>query len=368
MNRHIRSTAVSGPAHRIRALGRGGAARCASDRLRAGRQADAAVVSAAPGPESLKFAVVGDAGNGSQPQYEVGRQMWTSWAAFPFEFVVAVGDNMYGRQEPQDFVTKFEKPVPAAARRRASRFFGVARQPRQTGEPLLPGLQHGRRALLHVRAPARAIRRARHQPDGSETAGLGGADAATRAGSRGRSCVFHHPLYSDGGRHGSNVELRVLLEPLLVRYGVSVVFAGHEHIYERTAPQKGITYFVAGSGGQLRKGDLHRSAMTAAGFDQDRTFMLVEIAGDEMSFRTISPHRRHRRFRRHRAGGHQPRSEQERVMTTPRRPHRSQPSHRAADTAGALFRIHRRPLPPAADSAASSRSSGRTRRPRAISR
>jgi hypothetical protein len=99
---------------------------------------------------------------------------------------------------------------------------------------------------------------------------------------------FHHPLYSDGGRHGSNVELRVVLEPLLVRHGVDVVFSGHEHIYQRTAPQKGITYFVEGSSGQLRKGDVKRTAMTAAAFDQDQTFMLVEIAGPQMVFRTVS--------------------------------------------------------------------------------
>jgi hypothetical protein len=67
-----------------------------------------------------------------------------------------------------------------------------------------------------------------------------------------------------------------------------VVFAGHEHIYERLVPQKGITYFVNGAGGQLRRGDLRRSATTAAGFDQDQSFMLVEIEGDRLSFRTIS--------------------------------------------------------------------------------
>jgi 3',5'-cyclic AMP phosphodiesterase CpdA len=99
---------------------------------------------------------------------------------------------------------------------------------------------------------------------------------------------FHHALYSNAGRHGSNVELRIVLEPLLVRYGVSVVFAGHDHIYERLTPQKGITYFVQGASGQLRKGDLRRSATTAAGFDQDQSFMLIEIAGDQMHFRTIS--------------------------------------------------------------------------------
>ena len=54
-------------------------------------------------------------------------------------------------------------------------------------------------------------------------------------------CYFHHPLYFGGGRHGSEVDLRVALEPLFVKYGVNVVFSGHDHIYERIKPQKGIT-------------------------------------------------------------------------------------------------------------------------------
>jgi hypothetical protein len=35
---------------------------------------------------------------------------------------------------------------------------------------------------------------------------------------------------------------------------VNVVFSGHDHVYERIKPQKGIYYFVSGSAGQLRKG------------------------------------------------------------------------------------------------------------------
>jgi hypothetical protein len=53
-------------------------------------------------------------------------------------------------------------------------------------------------------------------------------------------------------------------------------------------PQKGIQYFVAGSAGQLRKGDVRRSGMTAAAFDQDQSFMLVEIDGNLLSFQAIS--------------------------------------------------------------------------------
>ena len=73
-----------------------------------------------------------------------------------------------------------------------------------------------------------------------------------------------------------------------MKYGVQVVFSGHDHIYERIKPQQGIQYFVSGAAGQLRKGDVSPSAMTAAYFDQDRSFMLVEIAEQNLFFEAIS--------------------------------------------------------------------------------
>ncbi len=69
---------------------------------------------------------------------------------------------------------------------------------------------------------------------------------------------------------------------------MNVVFSGHDHTYERLTPQKGIHYFVSGAAGQLRKGNLRPTDQTAAYFDQDRSFMLVEIAGDDMFFQAIS--------------------------------------------------------------------------------
>ena len=119
------------------------------------------------------------------------------------------------------------------------------------------------------------------------------------SGSDWKIFYFHHPLYSDGGRHGSEVDLRMVLEPLFLKYGVNVVYSGHDHIYERLTPQKGIYYFVSGSAGQLRKGDLKRSAMTAAGFDADQSFMINEIVGDDLFFQAISRTGQDRRRRRH---------------------------------------------------------------------
>ena len=249
------------------------------------QQAGAAITSIAR-PESLRFAVVGDAGSGEAAQYDVGRQMSAARETFPFEFVIALGDNMYGRQEPQDFVTKFEKPYePLLAA--GVRFFGALGNHDRQENRFYPGFNMaGERFYTFVRQDVRFVVLDTNLLDPKQLAWA--EDTLNAAPEAWKIVYFHHPLYSDGGRHGSNVELRVRLEPLLVRYGVSVVFAGHEHIYERTVPQKGITYFVEGASGQLRKGDLQRSPLTAAGFDQDRTFMLVELTGDRMLFRTIS--------------------------------------------------------------------------------
>ena len=100
---------------------------------------------------------------------------------------------------------------------------------------------------------------------------------------------FHHPPYSSGGRHGSHVRHREVLEPLFVKHNVSVVFTGHDHIYERVKPQQGIVYFVAGSGGKLRGGDIDRTTgITAVANARERVFVICEISGDELVFNAVS--------------------------------------------------------------------------------
>src|SRR5262245_32177448 len=64
-------------------------------------------------PDSVKFAAIGDMGSGQRPQYEVGQQMDMVRQKFPFDFVITLGDNLYGRQRPADFVTKCERPYKA---------------------------------------------------------------------------------------------------------------------------------------------------------------------------------------------------------------------------------------------------------------
>ena len=237
---------------------------------------------------SLKFGVLGDFGTGSQAQYQLAEQMVKLHGRFKYDLVVLAGDNLYGSQRPQDFRTKFEIPykplLDAGVKFYASLGNHDAREQRYYELFNMGG------KLYYDFSPSPDVRffmLESSYPEPEQIAWLEKELAASR--SDWKIAVFHHPLYSSGDRHGSDLLLREVLEPLFVKYNVSVVLNGHDHFYERVKPQKEIVYFIVGSGGQLRAGNIDRkSGITAKGFDTDQAFMAAEITGDEMYFNAIS--------------------------------------------------------------------------------
>jgi 3',5'-cyclic AMP phosphodiesterase CpdA len=237
-------------------------------------------------PGSLKFAAIGDNGTGDRPQYEVGEQMTKAHAAFAFDLVIMLGDNMYGGQKPADFVKKFEEPYKTLLGRNVKFQASLGNHDRPENALYGPFNMNGQRYYTYVRKNVRFVALDSTLMDRKQ---LDWLDATLRdAREDWKVCYFHHPLYSNAARHGSSVDLRLLLEPIFLKNGVNVVFSGHDHTYERLKPQKGIYYFVSGAAGQLRRGNMEASDQTAASFDQDQSFMLVEVAGQDMFFQSIS--------------------------------------------------------------------------------
>ncbi|MEJ7707669.1 MAG: metallophosphoesterase [Nocardioidaceae bacterium] len=63
--------------------------------------------------------------------------------------------------------------------------------------------------------------------------------------------AMHHPAYS-AGYHGSDRKVQETWAPLFAEYGVPLVLAGHDHDYQRSIPQEGVTYVVSGAGAKTR--------------------------------------------------------------------------------------------------------------------
>jgi len=244
-------------------------------------------VQAPAGKDSVKFLVVGDSGTGDRGQYETAAQMWSAHSIFPYEFAIMVGDNLYGSERPQDFVAKFERPykpmldanIPFYAalgnhddpNQRFYKYFGMG----------------GKRFYTYQKGDVRFFALDSNYMDKDQQRWL--EEELAKSNSKWKIAYFHHPLYSSGAAHGSEVDLRTIIEPLFIKYNVNVVIAGHEHFYERIKPQKGIAYFTAGGSAKLREGNINtNSGLTAKGFDSEQSFMLIEIDGDVMRFQTIS--------------------------------------------------------------------------------
>lgn len=106
--------------------------------------------------------------------------------------------------------------------------------------------------------------------------------------------VDHHPPYSSGS-HGSDFAVRDTLGPLFERYGVDVMFSGHDHDYERTFPmaggqiagagQRGVTYVVTGGGGAPLY-PVGRSAFTALSVSTNH-FTRSVVAGCQLVMQSI---------------------------------------------------------------------------------
>jgi hypothetical protein len=240
---------------------------------------------------SVRFAVLGDTGTGDRAQYQVGEEMAKARQVFPFEFVIMLGDNMYGSERPQDYSRKFELPYKAILDAKVPFYASLGNHDDPNQRFYKPFNMNGERyysfkkdKLGNPGVRFFALDSNYMTPDQLQwlEKELAASDSPWKI------AFFHHPLYSSGERHGSELDLRAQLEPLFLKYGMTVVFAGHEHFYERLHPQKGIYYFTAGGSAKLRVGNIAKTKMTALGFDTDNTYMLVEIAGEQMNFQTLT--------------------------------------------------------------------------------
>ena len=237
-------------------------------------------------PNSARFAVIGDSGTGEMPQIQLAQQLNRFHDKFPFDFVLMLGDNLYGSHDAAGFKSKFEVPYQPLLTA-GIKFYASLGNHDDPDEILYkPFNMDGKRYYTFKKGDAQFFALDSTYMNPEQLAWI--QKELSGSSAKWKLCFFHHPLYSDARFHGPDLDLRKQLEPLLVQFEVNLVLSGHEHVYERLQPQHGIQYFILGNSGQLRRGDLRPSRDTAKGFDADRAFGLMEVSGDELYFQVIS--------------------------------------------------------------------------------
>jgi predicted phosphodiesterase len=234
---------------------------------------------------SVRFAVIGDAGTGGREQVEVAAQLERYRRIFPYTFAIMLGDNIYGAERPQDMEKKFARPYRPLLDAKVEFHAALGNHDDPNQRYYKPFNLGGERYRTFKKGNVRFFVIDSNYLDPEQVKWLERELAAS--GSDWKIPYFHHPLYTSA-RRGPEVELRAVLEPLFLKYGVDVVFSGHEHVYERIKPQRGIYYFTAGGAAKLRKGDTRQGELVEKAFATDRSFMLVEIDKDRLYFQAVS--------------------------------------------------------------------------------
>lgn len=184
-----------------------------------------------------RLAVIGDFGQDTPGRSQVAKLLRDEHAHKPLAALLTAGDNFYPRGQVVERYLKELPPVPLYPT------FGNHDAP-----SLKEQLQRFR-----LEKPYYAVRLGVVEVFVLYTEGDLRAQRDWLAGALKHSqtpwqvVILHRPLYSSG-LHGGSPSLRSLLEPLLRRYRIPLVLAGHDHHYERL--QEGYTtHLVVGGGG-----------------------------------------------------------------------------------------------------------------------
>lgn len=247
--------------------------------------------------DALTFAVVGDTGTGGRNAMDVARQMAETYRDSPYGVVIHVGDiSYYGSVADrwrEVFVEPFGPLLDAGVQ------FEMAVGNHELEE--VPSEEADREIAETLRLIGSEGRyyRTRYGPvdffiiDSSTPLITGAAAEEQRvwlerelaaSDAPWKVAALHHPPYASGPKRGSNLEVREVVEPLFVEYGVQLVLTGHDHFYERSHPQQGIVYVVSGAGAKLS--DVGSADFTAVS-EKALQFMIGRVDGDAMRMQAI---------------------------------------------------------------------------------
>jgi 3',5'-cyclic AMP phosphodiesterase CpdA len=234
----------------------------------------------------VRLAVLGDAGTREAMQMRVASQVAAAdRVGRPFDALLITGDLIYEEGDSDLTDASVVRPY-ASTFTRAEIIAALGNHDVDSGEGSDIMRRLGRNGPVYVQkvGPVTVISLDSNDVDSRQSEWLDRVLAQERPTSPWVVTVMHHPAYSSGS-HGSEASVRERWVPLFRKHRVNLVLAGHDHNYERTKPQGGVTYIVSGGGGaDLRK--VGRSDFTATSASKHH-FVDLNVFADRIEGRAI---------------------------------------------------------------------------------
>jgi len=263
-------------------------------------------VHTAPRPgEPFRFLVIGDSGSGQRAQRQIARLL-PGWAP---DFVLHAGDLITPAGERELFPTRFFRPyADLMASSPIYACLGNHDYLIERGQPLLdtfllpsngpPGEQPGRHWWFDFGGARFVAVDSNHDyPYFRDTVAPWLDKVLAGAGDRWKICLWHEPVYTNGDHYAPAAKLLMSLVPVVEKYHCSLVFSGHQHLYERSWPIRdgkivgqgeGTVYIVTGAGGcNLYQARSPQSPFIAACRDDQNSFTAVDVTSERLALRQI---------------------------------------------------------------------------------
>jgi hypothetical protein len=258
---------------------------------------DAAFASVATAPAATasgKFTalVFGDSGDGSEHQLQLAKRMEDE----SFDLVLHTGDVVYPDGNDADYDREFFAPYRKILRSHCffpaignhdlrystngqgegyrHAFVTFANNPEQS--PFYYSFEWGDAKFISLESDRLFKKAGPH---------LEWLEQELASNTRRWLVVFMHvPLYSPG-HHKDSPELIANVGPLLEKYKVDLVLAGHEHLYERLGPTNGCPQILTGGGG-AHLDEIERKHPTTLAAESSWHYVLLEFSHDAIRGKT----------------------------------------------------------------------------------
>jgi 3',5'-cyclic AMP phosphodiesterase CpdA len=207
------------------------------------------------GEPIVRLAVAGDTGTGGPAQLATARRMVAESRAMPYDALLLLGDMIYEDGDAELVDDRVLDPFGPLLEDGTELLPALGNHDYESGEQrkILTALDRKSSWYVERVGPVRVlVLDSNRVKEAAQTEWLSDQLATPQAAGTWTIASMHHPAFS-AGHHGSDADVQRVWAPLFAEYEVPLVLAGHDHDYQRSLPQDGVTYVVSGAGAKLRK-------------------------------------------------------------------------------------------------------------------